>query len=90
VLGVAIGVPLFLWFFQSACCSSRVRSTLACVAPEVEEVTVAAADAVKLRAGWLKGNAAPAPLVIYFRRNAEEVSWLVDLRTNFPLVAVAR
>lgn len=42
---------------------------------------VAAADGTRLR-GWIvKGTAAPAPAVIYFGGNAEEVSWtLADKR----------
>src|SRR5260370_15357277 len=51
--------------------------------PNVEEVSIVAADGVKLR-GWLvKGDGAPAPLVIYFGGNAEEVSWLADVADHF-------
>ncbi|HYQ94303.1 MAG TPA: hypothetical protein VEP70_05665, partial [Burkholderiales bacterium] len=84
VLGVAIGVPLFLWFFQERLLFfPRALDSRPTSRPEVEEVTVATADGVKLR-GWLvKGNGAPAPLVIYFGGNAEEVSWLVDLADQF-------
>src|SRR5882672_4713015 len=84
VLGVAIGVPLFLWFFQERLLFfPRPLDSRPTSRPEIEEVTVAAADGVKLR-GWLvKGKGAPAPLVIYFGGNAEEVSWLVDLADQF-------
>lgn len=44
----------------------------------LEEVDIAADDGARLR-GWLaKTPGGPAPLVIYFGGNAEEVSWLVD------------
>jgi len=84
VLGVAIGVPLFLWFFQERLLFfPRPLDSRPTSRPQVEEVTVAAADGAKLR-GWLvKGKGVPAPLVIYFGGNAEEVSWLVDLADQF-------
>ena len=44
----------------------------------LEAVEIAADDGSRLR-GWLvKASAAPAPLLIYFGGNAEEVSWLVE------------
>lgn len=46
--------------------------------PGLEDVDVASGDGVRLR-GWLvRTTPAPAPLVLYFGGNAEEVSWLVD------------
>src|ERR1700716_2832635 len=84
VLGVALGVPLFLWFFQERLLFfPRPLDSRPTSRPEVEEVTVAAADGAKLRGWWVKGKGAPAPLVIYFGGNAEEVSWLVDLADQF-------
>jgi len=83
VLGVAIGVPLFLWFFQE-----RMLFFPRPLDSRPHRVRSRGGDCrrrgrVKLR-GWLvKGNAAPAPLVIYFGGNAEEVSWLVDLADQF-------
>src|SRR6058998_2826381 len=84
VLGVAIGVPLFMWFFQERMLFFP-RPVDLCPAPRpnVEELTLVAADGVKLR-GWLvKGAAIPAPLVIYFGGNAEEVSWLTEVADRF-------
>jgi len=44
---------LFLWFFQERLLFFRVRSNSRPTSrPEVEEVTVAAADGAKLAAGW--------------------------------------
>jgi len=84
VLGVAIGVPLFMWFFQERMLFfPRPLDSRPAPRPNVEEVSVVAADGVKLR-GWLvKGDGTPAPLVIYFGGNAEEVSWLADLAGHF-------
>jgi pimeloyl-ACP methyl ester carboxylesterase len=79
VLGVAIGVLLFMWLFQERMLFfPRPLDFRPAPRPNVEEVSILAADGVKLR-GWLaKGSGAPAPLVIYFGGNAEEVSWLID------------
>jgi pimeloyl-ACP methyl ester carboxylesterase len=84
LLGVAIGVPLFIWFFQERMLFfPRPLDSRPASRPNLEEVDIVAADGVKLR-GWLvKGDGAPAPLVIYFGGNAEEVSWLVDLADQF-------
>jgi len=84
LLGVAIGVPLFTWVFQERMLFfPRPLDSRPTPRPNVEEVSIVAADGVKLR-GWLvKGDGAPAPLVIYFGGNAEEVSWLVDVADRF-------
>jgi pimeloyl-ACP methyl ester carboxylesterase len=84
VLGVVIGVPLFVWFFQERMLFfPRPLDSRPALRPNVEEVSIVAANGVKLR-GWLvKGLGAPAPLVIYFGGNAEEVSWLADLADRF-------
>ncbi len=84
VLGVAIGVPLFMWFFQERMLFfPRPLDSRPAPRPNVEEVSIVAADGVKLR-GWLvRGDGAPAPLVIYFGGNAEEVSWLADVADHF-------
>jgi pimeloyl-ACP methyl ester carboxylesterase len=84
VLGVVIGLPLFMWFFQERMLFfPRPLDSRPASRPNLEEVSIVAADGAKLR-GWLvKGDGAPAPLVIYFGGNAEEVSWLVDLADQF-------
>src|SRR5437899_4018759 len=84
LLGVAIGVPLFMWVFQERMLFfPRPLDSRPAPRPNVEEVSIVAAGGVKLR-GWLvKGDGAPAPLVIYFGGNAEEVSWLADLADHF-------
>src|SRR6266508_2915643 len=84
VLGVAIGVPLLMWFFQERMLFfPRALDSRPALRPNVEEVSIVAADGMKLR-GWLvKGDGAPAPLVIYFGGNAEEVSWLAEVADHF-------
>jgi len=46
--------------------------------PGLEAVEIAAGNGVRLRGWFVKSSPAPAPLLIYFGGNAEEVSWLVD------------
>jgi dienelactone hydrolase len=83
--GVAIGLPLFLYFFQDRLIffpqpmEPGRREILARRAPLVEEVVLKAADGTKLH-GWLAKPAAQGrfPLVIYFGGNAEESSWILD------------
>jgi len=84
VLGVAIGVPLFMWLFQERMLFfPRPLDSRPAPRANIEEVSIAAADGVKLR-GWLvKGDGAPAPLLIYFGGNAEEVSWLTGVADQF-------
>jgi hypothetical protein len=73
-----------MWFFQERMLFyPRSLDSRPALRPNVEEVSIVAADGVKLR-GWLvKGDGAPAPLVIYFGGNAEEASWLVGLADQF-------
>src|SRR5437870_1825676 len=82
VLGVAVGVPLFMWFFQERMLFfPRPLESRPAPRPNVEEVSIVAADGVKLR-GWLvRGDGAPAPLVIYFGGNAGKFPGLPTLRT---------
>ena len=42
----------------------------------IEEVRLDAGEGVRLHGWFVRAKAAPAPLVIYFGGNAEEVSWL--------------
>jgi pimeloyl-ACP methyl ester carboxylesterase len=84
VLGVAVGVPLLAWLLQERMMFfPRPAESRLIPRPNLEEVTLVAADGVKLR-GWLvKGDGTPAPLVIYFGGNAEEVSWLAGVADQF-------
>lgn len=83
-VGVAIGLPLLAWLFQERMIFlPRPVESRPIPHPNLEELTLVAADGVKLR-GWLvKAAAKPAPLVIYFGGNAEEVSWLTGLAGQF-------
>jgi len=84
LVGVAIGVPLLMWFFQERLIFfPRLLESPPATSPNVEQITVVAADGTNLR-GWLvRGTALPAPLVIYFGGNAEEVSWLTQVADKF-------
>ena len=79
---VVLGVPAWAWFMQERMLffPQPVAST-AHLPARASALEVLAADGTRLR-GWIvKGTAAPAPAVIYFGGNAEEVSWtLADAR----------
>jgi uncharacterized protein len=84
VVGVVVCVPLLMWLFQERMIffprSLQSRPT---PSANVEAVTIATADGVKLR-GWLvKSGGAAMPLVVYFGGNAEEVSWMAETAGNF-------
>ncbi|HEY2862532.1 MAG TPA: alpha/beta fold hydrolase [Casimicrobiaceae bacterium] len=79
---VVLGVPAWAWFAQESLLffPQPVAST-AHLPARASPLEVVAADGTRLR-GWIvKGTASPAPTVIYFGGNAEEVSWtLADKR----------
>jgi uncharacterized protein len=79
---IALGVPAAAWVAQERLIffPQPVASTTHLPA-HASALEVVAADGTRLR-GWLvKGTTTPAPSVIYFGGNAEEVSWtLADKR----------
>ena len=82
VAAIAVGIPGLFWFAQDRLIffPQPVGATPHLPAHAVP-LTVTAADGTLLR-GWLvAGSAAPAPTIIYFGGNAEEVSFtLADPR----------
>ncbi|MCC6197834.1 MAG: alpha/beta hydrolase [Burkholderiales bacterium] len=88
---LVVGVPAAAWLAQDRLIffPQRIEST-AHLPQRAQPLTLAAADGTRL-AGWIvPGEASPAPTVIYFGGNAEEVSWtLADGRwpRAFNLVA---
>ncbi len=84
-LGVVVGLPLVMFFFQDRLIffpqplEPARREILLRRAPAIEEISLKAADGTKLH-GWLAKPAAGGrfPLVIYFGGNAEESSWILD------------
>jgi len=82
---VAIGLPLVLYLAQDSLIFYRqplaeARSAqIARAYPAAQAFALAAADGSRLR-GWLvtPPDAKPAPLVLYFGGNAEEVSWMLE------------
>jgi pimeloyl-ACP methyl ester carboxylesterase len=79
---IVVGVPTLAWLTQERMIFyPQPVATGTRLPARIEPLEVVAADGTRLR-GWVaKGTAAPAPAVIYFGGNAEEVSWtLVDPR----------
>jgi pimeloyl-ACP methyl ester carboxylesterase len=79
ITALALGVPAWAWFTQESMLffPQPVASTKHLPA-RAAPLEVAAADGTHLR-GWIvKGTAIPAPTVIYFGGNAEEVSWTIS------------
>ena len=81
VIGVPAGFYLAqdrLLFFRQPLSEAR-RADVVRRFPAVEEVTLEAADGTRLHAWHVRPQtASPAPLVIYFGGNAEEVSWMLE------------
>jgi len=82
IAAVAIGIPAAAWWAQDRLIffPQPIGSTRH-LPPAAAPLEVVAADGIRLR-GWIvAANATPAPTVIYFGGNAEEVSWtLADAR----------
>lgn len=79
IVVIVLGVPAWAWFMQERMLffPQPVAST-AHLPARASPLEVVAADGTHLR-GWIvKGTATPAPTVIYFGGNAEEVSWTLS------------
>ena len=84
VLGIALAVPLLVWLLQDRMIFfPRPLESRPAPRANLEDVTITAADGVKLRGWFVGGRGTPAPLLIYFGGNAEEVSWLADVAARF-------
>ena len=92
LLAIVVGIPAIFWvgqerliFFPQAIVSTDHLG--AGIAP----IEIVSADGTRLH-GWIRAaNAAPAPVVLYFGGNAEEVSWTIAARrwpTGWTIVAV--
>lgn len=79
IAALALGVPAWAWFAQESLLffPQPVLST-AHLPARASPLEVVAADGTHLRGWVVKGAAAPAPTVIYFGGNAEEVSWTLS------------
>ncbi len=82
---VGIGLPLLLYLLQDQLIfypqslSDARRAEVARRFPDVQEVSLAAADGTRIHAWFVKSSSSQrAPLVIYFGGNAEEVSWMLE------------
>jgi hypothetical protein len=79
IAAVVLGVPAWAWFTQESMLffPQPVAST-AHLPARASPLEVVAADGTRLR-GWIvKRASTPAPTVIYFGGNAEEVSWTIS------------
>jgi pimeloyl-ACP methyl ester carboxylesterase len=81
---VALGFPILIYFFQERLLFFPQPLTedplKANIGAAIEEVGLSTPDRVKLH-GWLVNATpahSPAPILIYFGGNAEEVSWLAS------------
>jgi pimeloyl-ACP methyl ester carboxylesterase len=84
VLGVALALPLVLYFLQDQLIFYPQRlpeERRALIERQAESVFIRAADGTRVHAWHLKG-APGAPLVLYFGGNAEEVSWMIARATQ--------
>ncbi len=79
IAAIAVGVPAAAWLVQERLIffPQTVSSTTHLPA-HASALEIVAADGTHLR-GWIvKGASTPAPAVIYFGGNAEEVSWTLS------------
>ena len=84
---VALGFPVLIYFLQERLIffpQPVAQDPLqANPGAAIEEVSLVTADQVRLR-GWLvKATPTPAPLLLYFGGNAEEVSWLASTADRY-------
>jgi uncharacterized protein len=82
IVALILGVPALAWIAQERLIffPQPVASTKH-LPPHATALEVVAADGTRLRGWMVTGLAAPAPVVVYFGGNAEEVSWtLADAR----------
>jgi pimeloyl-ACP methyl ester carboxylesterase len=92
VAAIVLGVPAAAWFAQDRLIffPQPVVST-AHLPAEAKPLEIVATDGTRLR-GWMRAaSATPAPVVLYFGGNAEEVSWtLADARwpRDWAIVAI--
>ena len=92
LVAALVAVPAAAWFGQERLIFfPQPLGAVSHLPPGTEPLEVAAGDGTRLR-GWIRpGSARPAPVVIYFGGNAEEVSWtLADRRwpREWSVVAV--
>lgn len=83
---VAVGLPVFLYFYQEKMLfypTPPVTSLPRAARGDVETVRLTAQDGVTLSGWFVKSGIAKAPAVIYFGGNAEDISWMAGLADRF-------
>ena len=91
VAAVVLGVPAMAWLAQERLIFfPQPVASAARLPAEAKPLEIVAADGTRLR-GWMRGaSAMPAPVVLYFGGNAEEVSWtLAEARWPRDVTIVA-
>ena len=82
VAAIVLGVPAAAWFAQDRLIFfPQPLASTAHLPADAKPLEIVASDGTRLR-GWIRtATATPAPVVLYFGGNAEEVSWtLADPR----------
>ena len=91
LIAIVLGVPAIAWLAQDQLIffPQPIVST-AHIGTEIAPLEIASSDGTRLR-GWMRtATATPAPVVLYFGGNAEEVSWtLTERRWPFGWTIVA-
>ena len=85
LVAIVLGVPAVAWLAQDRLIffPQPIVST-AHIGAEIAPLEIVASDGIRLH-GWMRiANATPAPVVLYFGGNAEEVSWTITER-RWPL-----
>jgi pimeloyl-ACP methyl ester carboxylesterase len=92
LLAIVAGVPIAAWLAQDRLVFfPQPLASTAHLPAAARPLEIVASDGIRLR-GWIRpSNGAPAPVVLYFGGNAEEVSWtLADRRwpAHWSIVAI--
>ena len=92
VAAIVLGVPAAAWFAQDRLIFfPQPLASTAHLPADAKPLEIVASDGTRLR-GWIRtATATPAPVVLYFGGNAEEVSWtLADPRwpREWAIVAI--
>lgn len=81
IAAIAVGVPAAAWFAQEQLIFyPRPLAGTAHLPPHARPLELTASDGTRLAGFEIPGSERPAPLVLYFGGNAEEISWTLSDR----------
>ena len=82
VAAIGVGVPAAAWFAQERLIFyPQPMAGISHLPPHARSLALTAADGTRLAGFEIPGSETPAPVVLYFGGNAEEISWtLADKR----------